>query len=169
MERTERKLTRQQWDEALDRIYEVTGTRTQVELSVWLGIRQSNISDAKRRGNIPAAWLLEIVESAGVAPGWILTGAGPRYLVGSDTPGEVAIGHWTRPEPPAPEPRTVPELQAAMQAQPPSDHLVWILPQMVLDALMRNASPGVKLPVKFDDLFGSGYRVPKTTAATAEA
>ncbi len=114
-----RDLTPAEYAAALDRIKEATGCRTQVELSACLGIRQSSVSDAGRRHNIPAAWLLALLEKYGLAPGWILTGQGPRYLVGSDAPGEHAPGHWTTPEPPAPEPRTVAELKAAIEAQLP--------------------------------------------------
>ena len=46
------------FDEALERIKRATGARTQVDLAAILGIRQSSISDAKRRQSIPADWLL---------------------------------------------------------------------------------------------------------------
>ena len=43
-------------------------------------IRQSAITDAKRRGAIPADWLLKLLRIQGVNPDWILTGEGVHYL-----------------------------------------------------------------------------------------
>ncbi|TIH19918.1 hypothetical protein D0S45_00850 [Marinifilum sp. JC120] len=59
---------------------------TQVRLAEVLGIRQSSISDAKRRNSIPSDWLLKALEVAGVDPNWIRTGLGPKYRVLSDEP-----------------------------------------------------------------------------------
>ncbi|NDV27271.1 bacteriophage CI repressor [Desulfovibrio sp. JC010] len=59
---------------------------TQVKLAEVLGIRQSSISDAKRRNSIPSDWLLKALEVAGVDPNWIRTGSGPKYRVLSDEP-----------------------------------------------------------------------------------
>lgn len=42
------------FDAQMERIHRATGTRTQVELAEFLGIRQSAVSDARRRGKIPA-------------------------------------------------------------------------------------------------------------------
>lgn len=71
---------------AFARICEVSGMKTQTELAEYLGIRQSSISDAKRRGSIPAQWLLSILNNEGVNPAWILTGNGAKYLVPSSLP-----------------------------------------------------------------------------------
>ncbi len=65
---------------ALDRIFEAAGCRTQVELAEFLGIRQSSISDAKKRGAIPAEWLIKLLRENQINPDWILTGEGPRVL-----------------------------------------------------------------------------------------
>ena len=48
------------FDEILDRIKKATGARTQVELASLLGIRQSSISDAKRRNSVPADWYMKL-------------------------------------------------------------------------------------------------------------
>jgi hypothetical protein len=71
--------------ESLSRVFEATGTRTQVELADFLDIRQSSISDAKRRGSIPDNWLVTILRKANVNPEWILTGQGGRFMVPSDS------------------------------------------------------------------------------------
>ena len=66
------------------RVYEVADCRTQKELAQILGIRQSSISDAKRRRSIPAEWLVTLLRIRRVNPDWILTGAGPRFLIPSE-------------------------------------------------------------------------------------
>lgn len=68
------------FDEALERIKRATGARTQVDLAAILGIRQSSISDAKRRQSIPADWLLKLYRSHGLNPDWITTGEQPQVL-----------------------------------------------------------------------------------------
>jgi len=68
------------FDEALERIKRATGARTQVDLAAILGIRQSSISDAKRRQSIPADWLLKLFRSHGLNPDWISNGDQPQVL-----------------------------------------------------------------------------------------
>jgi len=74
---------------AMERIMEVTGARTQVLLAEALHVRQSSISDAKRRASIPPDWLLKFMRTHQVMPEWILTGQGPK-LVGEAAPAAVA-------------------------------------------------------------------------------
>jgi len=68
------------FDEALERIKRATGARTQVDLAAILGIRQSSISDAKRRQSIPADWLLKLYRSHGLNPDWVTSGEQPQVL-----------------------------------------------------------------------------------------
>ncbi len=68
------------FDEVFDRIRLATGTRTQVELAEVLHIRQSSISDAKRRNSVPSDWFLKLFEQFGLNPDWLKKGAGPMYL-----------------------------------------------------------------------------------------
>ncbi len=70
------------FDEIFDRIKAATNTRTQVELAEVLGIRQSSISDAKRRNSVPADWYLKLFEQYGLNPDWLKFGQGPMYLKG---------------------------------------------------------------------------------------
>ena len=79
-------MERHEFDAAYARICEVCGMKTQTELSAYLGIRQSSISDAKRRMMIPAAWLLTLLTREGVNPSWILTGGGSKFLVPASLP-----------------------------------------------------------------------------------
>lgn len=62
------------------RIQFATHTRTQMELAEVLGIRQSSISDAKRRGSIPADWYMKLFKKYGLNPDWVETGDAPMYL-----------------------------------------------------------------------------------------
>lgn len=73
---------------ALERIRAVTGCRTQTALADFLGISQSSVSDAQRRGIIPAQWLLKLLRGQGINPDWVLTGEGARRLRpdGADVP-----------------------------------------------------------------------------------
>ncbi len=50
-------------------------------LADFLNIRQSAVSDAKRRGKIPAEWLVILMRIKKVFPEWILTGNGPCFAV----------------------------------------------------------------------------------------
>ncbi|GHV53101.1 DNA-binding protein [Deltaproteobacteria bacterium] len=68
------------FDEILGRIKIATHTRTQVELAEVLDIRQSSISDAKRRNSVPADWCLKLFERFGLNPDWLKHGVGPMYL-----------------------------------------------------------------------------------------
>ena len=68
------------FDEVLRRFYKATDTRSQMELANWLGIRQSAISDAKRRNRIPVAWLRELVRrQVDHIPEWVMTGKGREF------------------------------------------------------------------------------------------
>ena len=64
----------------LTRVFEAADCRTQEELARILGIRQSAISDAKRRGSVPSEWLVCLFRLRNVNPEWVLTGCGPKFL-----------------------------------------------------------------------------------------
>ncbi|GAB7082020.1 LexA family transcriptional regulator [Megalodesulfovibrio paquesii] len=68
------------FEEIFDRIKVATNTRTQVELAEVLDIRQSSISDAKRRDSVPSDWYLKLFEKYGLNPDWLKSGLGPMYL-----------------------------------------------------------------------------------------
>lgn len=67
-------------DEIYERIQKVIGTRTQNDLAQLLEIKQSSISDAKRRNAIPADWLMTLFENLKINPRWLKYGTGPRFL-----------------------------------------------------------------------------------------
>lgn len=62
------------------RILEAAECRTQVELADLLGIRQSSISDAKRRQSIPSDWLIKLRDKKYINPDWIRSGIGSMQL-----------------------------------------------------------------------------------------
>ena len=68
------------FQEVYDRIRFATNARTQVELAEVLEIRQSSISDAKRRDSSPADWYMKLFEKYGLNPDWLKKGTGPMYL-----------------------------------------------------------------------------------------
>ena len=68
------------YNETIERIKAVTHTRTQTALAEILEIRQSSISDAKRRQSVPGAWYMTLFEKLGVNPDWLKSGIGPVYL-----------------------------------------------------------------------------------------
>lgn len=70
------------YNNIITRIHYATKTRTQTELATLLGVRQSSISDAKKRGSIPNNWYLMLFEKLGVNPDWLKSGLGPMYLRG---------------------------------------------------------------------------------------
>lgn len=69
------------FQEQLERIKLISDARTQVELAKFLGIRQSEVSDAKRRREIPSSWLVILMLMKNVNPEWILTGKGPYSII----------------------------------------------------------------------------------------
>ena len=66
------------------RVFEAAECRTQIQLAEFLNIRQSSISDAKRRKSIPAEWRMKLFEKKRINPEWILSGEGAQYLVPAD-------------------------------------------------------------------------------------
>lgn len=65
------------FDNAYSRIRAATHTRTQTEVAKLLGIKQSSISDAKKKNTIPDGWLVTLYRACGLEPDWILYGQEP--------------------------------------------------------------------------------------------
>lgn len=51
-----------------------------MQLAEVLDVRQSSISDAKRRQSIPSDWLVKLFEKKRINPEWIRLGVGAKYL-----------------------------------------------------------------------------------------
>lgn len=122
------------FNQAMDRIKEVTHLRTQVELAAFFGIRQSSVSDAKRRGSIPADWKLTLIRKTGTNPAWIESGQGPRYLVASMQADKIVPGEYERPVEVV-EPTTIKEHRAAILALLPAGFEVIILDPRIGSAI----------------------------------
>lgn len=54
----------------LERIHHAAGVRTQAELAAFLGIRQAEIANARRRSKIPAEWLITLMLVKQILPEW---------------------------------------------------------------------------------------------------
>ena len=65
---------------ALQRVFDASECRTQMQLVALLEIRQSSISDAKRRGSIPSDWLIKLQRLKGINPEWVMTGEGEPFI-----------------------------------------------------------------------------------------
>jgi hypothetical protein len=68
------------FEDAFERIKKATGLRTQVEVAKLLDIRQSSISDAKRRKSVPDGWLIKLYQLYNLNPNWVLEGEQPQFL-----------------------------------------------------------------------------------------
>lgn len=73
-------MTTDTFDNIFRRFLQVTGTNTQQELADVLGIKQSTISESKKRNTVPPGWYLTLFEARGVNPDWLKQGKGPVYL-----------------------------------------------------------------------------------------
>jgi phage repressor protein C with HTH and peptisase S24 domain len=82
--------TRKQYDSRigdfatiLQRMMEATGSRTQTQLAAILGVGKAAVSDAKRRGIVPAEWYLRLNRPPyHVNPSWLESGQGNMYTAG---------------------------------------------------------------------------------------
>lgn len=68
------------FDKIMKRIKDETGAKTQTEIAEVLGVRQATVSDAKRRGSVPAEWLLKLCRSHNLNPMWLVEGFEPKYI-----------------------------------------------------------------------------------------
>lgn len=94
------QLEIQRKEDAHSRLYTVTGCRTQMQLARLFEIRQSSISDAKKRNAIPAEWLVKLLCLKGINPEWVLTGLGPQKLGPADGEPATHVIYLTETKPP---------------------------------------------------------------------
>lgn len=87
-------------ENAFERLYYIAECRTQTELADLLGIKQSSISDAKKRNAIPAEWLVKLLRFKGINPEWALTGFGPQKLGPADGEPATHVVYLTETRPP---------------------------------------------------------------------
>ena len=62
------------------RVKFIAQARTQCQLADILGVKQASISEASKRGRIPASWLVVLVQKFRANPDWILEGRMPVFL-----------------------------------------------------------------------------------------
>lgn len=62
------------------RLKEATGARTDTELAHCLGLKQSSISSAKSKRELPPIWVIEIAKRFNVSVDWLLFGIGEKAL-----------------------------------------------------------------------------------------
>ena len=83
------------------RVLEAAECGTQIELAAVLGVRQSSVSDAKRRKSIPAEWRVKLFEKKRVNPEWILHGGSIKFLGPADAAQSMPhVVHITEIRPP---------------------------------------------------------------------
>lgn len=69
------------FDIQYERILDVTCARSQTQLAKDLGVKQSSISDAKRRTTIPSRWLIKLFDQKRVNPDYVRFGHLPKILL----------------------------------------------------------------------------------------
>ncbi|WP_407844175.1 helix-turn-helix domain-containing protein [Desulfovibrio falkowii] len=74
------------FSEAYARILNSVGCGGQEDLANKLGVRQSFITDCRRRGEFTTEVLLALVERCHLNPHWVRTGRGQKYLLASTWP-----------------------------------------------------------------------------------
>ncbi|EPR43639.1 phage C1 repressor [Desulfovibrio sp. X2] len=75
-------------EDILKRMMHVADCRNQAELASVLGVKRAAVTDAKRRGAVPADWYLRLCRLYGANPVWVETGLGSELL--GDPEGEEA-------------------------------------------------------------------------------
>ncbi len=80
--------TMETFQEQYARICAALNVSTQLEVAEALGIRQALLSDATRRGSLPAEWLATLACKYDISSQWVLSGEGAAYLV----PHEYSVG-----------------------------------------------------------------------------
>jgi len=77
-------MTFQRFESFFDRVTAATGIRSQTELAAVLGINRSAITQAKKKGTIPANWILGLSRKFSLNPDWLERGTGDPKQNGID-------------------------------------------------------------------------------------
>jgi len=75
------------------RIAQALNLSSQNDLAVTLRIRQSSISDAKRRGVIPGEWALKLFRRYGLNPRWVYDGLPPVFMKAPSSRADADTAH----------------------------------------------------------------------------
>jgi len=68
------------FDDVWERIKEVTGLETFIDLAAAVEVQQSAVSKRRKRGEFPAEWLLSLAQKYGFSSDWAWTGEGPMKM-----------------------------------------------------------------------------------------
>lgn len=68
-----------EFEAILNRMKSAINAKSDTELGSKMGLKQSAISSAKTRGQIPAAWIVSMSQGHGISADWLLSGAGQPY------------------------------------------------------------------------------------------
>lgn len=83
-----------EFHDVFGRLKEATSSATDTDLANCLGIQQGSVSVAKKRLQIPPAWITKISKDFGASADWILYGIGSMHRGNAQTtPGEVQTAH----------------------------------------------------------------------------
>ncbi|MFH1152307.1 MAG: S24 family peptidase [Pseudomonadota bacterium] len=67
-------------DTLIERLLDVTGINSQIELAKVLDINRSGITHARKKNQIPDKWVMKLYRTFGLSPQWIETGLGNAYV-----------------------------------------------------------------------------------------
>jgi len=68
------------FDSFLKRVFSITGVESQTELANVLRVNRSAITQARKKGSIPANWILQLFRTYSLNPDWLESGKGEAYL-----------------------------------------------------------------------------------------
>lgn len=68
------------FNQFIDRVYEATSLSSLTELAKALRINRSAVTQARKKGSVPATWLLRLYRQFGLNPDWLETGTPPKRL-----------------------------------------------------------------------------------------
>lgn len=64
----------------IERVFEATGIDSQTALARVLKINRSAVTQARKKGQVPDRWLLQLYRKFGLNPEWVESGAGRIFL-----------------------------------------------------------------------------------------
>lgn len=79
-------------EEILLRMAEATGSKRETNLAAWLGVTPQSVSNAKKKGSIPPAWVMDVALKTAVSLDWLYFGEGQMQRGESASPLTSAVG-----------------------------------------------------------------------------
>ncbi len=76
-------MNESEFDTFLSRVYEATGISSQNELALFLKVNRSAITQAKKKGLVPANWIFKLSRSFDLNPDWLEKGEGQQHTPGT--------------------------------------------------------------------------------------